>query len=408
MAEGWVVNADELLRLTTRGEKRPASAREVYSAVRGEDPTLPKLAFSRFPAKLVARFLPAKSSAGPFLEFAAVLHGEALPVANVATRPSDHVTDGSRWFPLEEGVLDAARALLSEAHINSDGELTLGQYLAFSRHARAHGIEIDDRWQGTAHSVAGAQSDSADDLPLINARLYPYQIQGYRWLSAMANEGLGGILGDEMGLGKTLQVITLLVAEKPRFPSPSLVVCPATLLENWRRELARFAPHLAVLVHRGAERTGSVTPFAAADVVVTSYDMVVRDQVLLTAVRWDCVVLDEAQAIKNPDAQRTVAAKSIPRRVSIAVTGTPVENRLEDLWSISDFVLPGMLGTRKEFLARFDDTATDAQRLGPLVSPILLRRLVSEVARDLPPRIDIPQPLQLDLGTAETYEQIRL
>jgi SNF2 family DNA or RNA helicase len=408
VTDAWVVNADELLRLGDEGGKRAVSAREVYSAVQGEDPALPAMVFSRFPAKLVARFLPGKTSAGPRLEFAAVLHGDELPVKNVATRRSDHVTDGNRWFPLEDGALDAVRAALSDARIATDGELTLGQYLGFVQHARTHGIDIDDRWQGTAHSVACAESVSPDGLPPVNARLYSYQIQGFRWLSAVANEGLGCILGDEMGLGKTLQVITLFAAEKLSGQLPNLVVCPATLLENWRRELARFGPQLNVLVHQGAGRTGSTTLFSAADVVVTSYDTVIRDQILLSAVRWNCVVLDEAQAIKNPDAQRTAAVKSLPRRVSLAVTGTPVENRLEDLWSITDFVLPGMLGTRREFLAHFEDTATDAQRLGPLVSPILLRRLVSEVADDLPPRIDIPQPLRLDLAAAETYEQIRL
>lgn len=408
MADAWIVIADEILRLSEDGERHAVSGHEVYSAVRDGDSTLPALSFSRFPAKLVARLLPGSTLTGPRLEFSAVLHGDEIPVANVVARCSDHVTDGRRWFPIEDGALETVRIALSDARICAEGELTLGQYLGFVRSASAHGVVVEDRWQGTAHVVAGSESLTLDGLPPVNARLYSYQIQGFRWLSAVAFEGLGCILGDEMGLGKTLQVITLLAAEKVNGHLPNLVVCPATLLENWRREIVRFCPQLAVLVHQGGGRTGSTSLFSAVDVVITSYDTVIRDQVLLAAVRWNCVVLDEAQAIKNPDAQRTMAVKSLPRRVSLAVTGTPVENRLEDLWSIADFALPGMLGMRQEFLAHFDNTATDAQRLGPLVSPILLRRLVSEVASDLPPRIDIPQPLRLDLAAAETYEQIRV
>ncbi|EQD52890.1 SNF2/RAD54 family helicase, partial [mine drainage metagenome] len=307
----------------------------------------------------------------------------------------------------EEGSLEAVRAALSDALIGSEGELTLGQYLGFVRGVKTHGVAMEDGWQASAHTVAGSDPVSVEDLPSVTAQLYAYQIRGVRWLCAVASGGLGCILGDEMGLGKTLQVIVLLASEKNHGHGPNLVVCPSTLLENWRREIAKFCPSLAVLVHQGAGRTGSASILSSVDVVVASYDTVVRDQILLSVVQWNCLVLDEAQAIKNPEARRSAVAKSIPRRVSLAVTGTPVENCLEDLWSIADFALPGMLGSRSEFLAHFEDTVTDAQRLGPLVSPILLRRLVSEVADDLPPRIDIPQPLRLDGTQAEAYERIR-
>lgn len=407
MTDSWDVIGDQLLRLDSDGRRHAVSAREIYERVRQGDPSLPALSFSRFPAKIVLRLCPSAASAGPRLDFIADLRGEGLPIAGILDRTSDHVTDGSRWLPLEDGALDTVRVTLSEARIVSEGDLALGQYLALVRSAKMHGIAIEDGWQGNAHTAADAEPVFAEGLPPVTARLYSYQVQGFRWLSTVATEGLGCILGDEMGLGKTLQVIALLSAERIHGHRPNLVVCPATLLENWRREMARFCPGLGVLVHQGAGRTGSASMFSAFDVVVTSYDTVIRDQVLLAAVRWNCVVLDEAQAIKNPVAQRTIAAKSLPRRVSLAVTGTPVENRLEDLWSIADFAVPGMLGSRSEFLAHFDDTATDAQRLGPLVSPILLRRLVSEVADDLPPRIDIPQPLRLDRANAETYDQIR-
>jgi SNF2 family DNA or RNA helicase len=297
--------------------------------------------------------------------------------------------------------------VLGAAGITAHGPLTLGQYLNLVRIAKEHGIPLDDQWSSDAHAAADAESDAIDGLPAIRGKLYPYQVKGLRWLSSISEQGLGCILGDEMGLGKTLQVIALLAAEKNLVRGPNLIICPATILENWRREITKFCPQLTVWLHQGAVRTGSAKLFSVVDVVLTSYDTALRDELLLAEMNWNVLVLDEAQAIKNPDAQRSVAAKSLPRRVSIAVTGTPVENRLEDLWSIADFALPKMLGSRTDFLTHFEDTTTDAQRLGPIVSPILLRRRVAEVANDLPPRIDIPQPLRLTPVLAETYERIR-
>lgn len=227
------------------------------------------------------------------------------------------------------------------------------------------------------------------------------------FLSAVARESIGCVLADEMGLGKTLQVIALLSIEKAAARGPNLIVCPATLLENWRREIAAFAPHLLTLVHSGFTRTGNPVVFASYDVVVVSYETAVRDEPLLSSAVWNVLALDEAQNIKNPDAQRTAAVKGLPRRVSLAVTGTPVENKLTDLWSIADFALPGLLGSRKDFETAYDDSHEDASRLAPVVAPILLRRRVADVARDLPPRIDIPQVLSMTRQMASLYEDIR-
>jgi SNF2 family DNA or RNA helicase len=241
----------------------------------------------------------------------------------------------------------------------------------------------------------------------LHAKLYPYQKDGVAFLRLVADEGLGCILGDEMGLGKTLQVIALIQAETNVHRAPALVIAPATLLENWRRELALFAPQLSVLVHAGPNRPGQAGKLTSFDVVVTSYETAVRDEPMLSSVSWNVLAVDEAQSIRNPEAQRTLAIKRLPRRVSLAVTGTPVENRLADLWSLSDFALPGLLGGVADFHAAYDDTATDASRLAVVVAPILLRRRVSEVAKDLPPRIDIPQCIMMTRALAETYEEVR-
>jgi SNF2 family DNA or RNA helicase len=259
-----------------------------------------------------------------------------------------------------------------------------------------------------ATDVAAHAGTTSGRIPGLNAQLYPYQIEGVAFLKLIAQQEIGSILADEMGLGKTLQVIALLQSEYNLHGGPSLVVAPATIIENWRREIAQFAPSLKVLIHAGPTRAGIAERLTPFDVVVTSFDTVIRDELLLASIGWNILVLDEAQAIKNPDAQRTKAVKRLPRRVSLAVTGTPVENRLDDLWSLADFALPGLLGSINEFRATFSDDMNDAGRLGPIVSPILLRRKVMDVAKDLPPKIEVPQAIPMSAQQAEAYEALRL
>ena len=223
----------------------------------------------------------------------------------------------------------------------------------------------------------------------------------------MARGGVGAVIADEMGLGKTVQVICLLIEAAEQRRGPALVVSPATLLENWRRELARFAPRLRLLVHSGSRRTGLPDELRRYDVVISSFDTTVGDISLLRNVQWGVVVVDEAQGIKNPDAKRTIQLKTLPRQCTIAVTGTPVENRLRDLWSITDLVVPSLLGSLREFERRHPNTTASAALLEPVVTPLILRRLISDVATDLPERINIPQALQMDEASGCAYEAIR-
>ena len=199
-----------------------------------------------------------------------------------------------------------------------------------------------------------------------------------------------------MGLGKTLQVISAL-RDPGEGPSSggALVLAPGSLLENWVREIAKFCPDFRTLKHHGSTRTGRPPELRGFDVVVSSYDTAIRDLSLLRMVEWNVVVLDEAQNIRNPDALRTRSVKQIGRNVGLAVTGTPIENRLRDLWSIMDFVVPGYLGDLKSFEERYGEDTEAAAKLEPLVTPLMLRRRVSEVADDLPERIDIPEVLEL-------------
>jgi SNF2 family DNA or RNA helicase len=217
----------------------------------------------------------------------------------------------------------------------------------------------------------------------------------------------GLILADEMGLGKTLQIIALLLMDPPKPSAPALIVCPTSLIANWVREFSRFASGLSVLVHRGPTRAGIYRGLTTTNIVITTYDTLVNDISIFTAFEWSWVVCDEAQAIKNPDSNRRNVLCSVMRRWSIAMTGTPVENSLLDLWSLTDFVIPGLLGTRRDFESDFPDDVESAKALSPITDPIILKRRVTDVAGDLPERLDIDIPLELGVELGEHYIAVR-
>jgi SNF2 family DNA or RNA helicase len=323
-----------------------------------------------------------------------------------AALEAGHVCVADRWFALDPGTAAQVQSIL-DAQGASLGPLTLKQLLGL-RSAKLDPTIFDDRIDNVVPEMFGAAVTASEAPRDIAATLYPYQLTGWKWLSFLARYDLGGLLADEMGLGKTLQVISLIADPGDTTIAPVLVIAPGTLLENWRRELERFAPKLSVLVHAGPSRTGSPRALRGVDVVVTSYDTVVRDNGLLATVEWDAVVLDEAQSIRNPETARAAAVFSLRRRRSFAITGTPVENRLLDLWSIMNFVAPGHLGTVREFRASYSDDLDGAARLEPMVSPLMLRRRVMEVAQDLPERIDIDVPLVLPPAEAQAYDALRL
>src|SRR5439155_8878901 len=230
--------------------------------------------------------------------------------------------------------------------------------------------------------------------------LRPYQERGLGWLEMMAELGLGGCLADDMGLGKTVQLTAFLLARRARHPGdprPARVVCPTSVLGNWERELARFAPSLPVARHHGADRARDRTALDTLPpgaVVLTTYALLRRDQALLGEVDWAVTALDEAQNIKNPASRQAQAARALRTAHRFTLTGTPVENRLSELWSVLQFSVPGLLGPLEQFRRRFavpieryhDDGA--AAELRRLVRPFVLRRVKSDPAilPDLPPK----------------------
>ena len=265
---------------------------------------------------------------------------------------------------------------------------------------RADGVRLsrDDAFRAIVRDFdTFADADYAVPASL-SGTLRGYQRDGFRWLEMLERLGFGGILADDMGLGKTLQMIAHMLAMKGR--GTTLVVCPASLVYNWMGELARFAPGLDALAVIGpkSERREAIAAAGDHDVLVTSYDLMRRDAGLYAAdgdgaAPFARIVLDEAQYIKNPGTQVARAAKRLPGRVRFALTGTPIENRAQELWSIFDFLMPGILGSRKAFAKQYGAPAeggsfTAASRLRCLVAPFILRRLKGDVLSDLPDKTE--------------------
>ena len=219
----------------------------------------------------------------------------------------------------------------------------------------------------------------------------------------MLDESDGCILGDEMGLGKTMQVIALMLERKSLGKVPMLVVAPVSLLLNWKRECAKFAPSLNVCVHHGASRAGDYRHLLDYDVVVTAYSTVVSDVYMLNMIEWSMVALDEAQNIKNPYSARTKSCKLLNREKCIAISGTPFENHVSDIWSILDFIMPGVFGSLQLYQDKISDDVFGGQLIEPVLSPLMLRRLVSDVAQDLPEKIIITQPILMSEEEALAY-----
>jgi superfamily II DNA or RNA helicase len=241
----------------------------------------------------------------------------------------------------------------------------------------------------------------------LKAELRPYQKDGYVWLSRLASCGFGTCLADDMGLGKTVQLISLLLERSK--DGPSLVVAPASVCGNWRSEIARFAPTLRTVMawDEKADEMDFVKSSGPGDVVIAGYGLLVSRENQFASIDWNGVVLDEAQAIKNEMSKRAKAVKRLKAKFRVAATGTPVENRLTELWSISDFLNPGLLGSIGDFTKRFtiDGRATPA--LKKLVSPLIMRRVKRDVLDDLPEKTEITIPVILGDEERAGYEACR-
>lgn len=321
--------------------------------------------------------------------------GESLSsvdVARLAASKAELVSVRGRWMRLSATDRQRLARLLAALDTDASAAETL-----------ASDVFDEVEWD-----VAGLTelrpAQSVEPPPEVTAALRHYQRAGLDWLSWIEDNGTGGILADDMGLGKTLQVLTRIAADHP---GPTLVVCPVTLVDTWARQAAQFTPHLRVVAHHGQERA-KVDVAADADIVVTTYGVLTRDAAVRD-VPWHRVVLDEAQAIKNPDTRAAKAARALTTTHRLAVTGTPVENHVLDLWSLMAFTNPGLLPRRAVFKRRFGNAAADSEELRVLrgiTAPFVLRRLKSDpaIAPDLPDRTVVRDDCALTKEQVGAYE----
>ncbi|VAW46417.1 hypothetical protein MNBD_GAMMA02-318, partial [hydrothermal vent metagenome] len=250
----------------------------------------------------------------------------------------------------------------------------------------------------------------------LHAELRPYQQEGYSWLMFLAEHQFHGLLADDMGLGKTLQTLAFIQAQKINDPkvASSLIVAPTSLLGNWAAEAAKFTPRLKVGIMTGPNRQSMYKRFDDYDLIVTSYGIISRDFVDLNQKQIYLLVLDEAQAIKNRKTQLAQIIKKLVAKHRLCLSGTPVENHLGELWSIFDFLMPGFLGSEKQFQQRFQwpiEKASDEHKLAELqtrVAPFILRRTKTKVAKELPDKSEILKFIDLEESQATVYESIRL
>lgn len=256
------------------------------------------------------------------------------------------------------------------------------------------------RWQIMAENFDKLPTAQLPDG--LKASLRDYQKEGVNWLCFLKDQGMGALLADDMGLGKTLQSITILSGK-------SLVICPTSVLYNWAAEIAKFRPNLKAVVYHGGDRELDAT----ADVILTSYALLRLDLEKLKQTSWDTVILDEAQTIKNPESQAAQSAFALPAKFRIALSGTPVENKLEDMWSLFFFLNRGLLGTLNHFREHYaqpikDGQADKQQLLKQRIKPFVLRRLKATVAKELPPRTDRNLYCELNEHERDLYQSILL
>jgi len=275
----------------------------------------------------------------------------------------------------------------------------------------ARDLDAVDAWRDLVRARREAASADIPVPTTLRATLRGYQREGFVWLARLAQLGAAACLADDMGLGKTLQSLSLLVHRASL--GSQLVVCPTSVVGGWLDEAARFAPTLRVQVLGAGDRAALVDAAGPFDLVVTSYGLLQSEAALLASRRWETVVLDEAQAIKNPDTQRAKAARALDAGFRLALTGTPVENRLDELWSLFAFLVPGLLGSRKGFQERFARPIDEGDRaarasLRRLIRPLLLRRLKSEVLDELPEKTETQLRVELSPEEAALYEALRL
>jgi SNF2 family DNA or RNA helicase len=335
------------------------------------------------------------------------------------------------WVELRPEDVENAIKFFKKKH--NRGEMTLGEAMQLGFGAGNEAVEtevglpiVEVEAEGWLEDILNSLSEGVKITPVktpqtFHGKLRPYQKKGVSWLAYLNKFGFGACLADDMGLGKTIELIALLLHERAgkraNKLAPTLLICPMSVVGNWQREVERFAPSLKVMVHHGADRhTGKIFARKAKkhDLVISTYALAHRDEETLSNVSWLHVVLDEAQNIKNPGAKQTQAIKKFRTEHRIALTGTPVENRLSELWSIMDFLNPGYLNSAEHFRTNFSlpieryRRNERAELLRHIIQPFVLRRLKTDptIIKDLPEKMEMKVYYNLTKEQASLYEAV--
>lgn len=319
-----------------------------------------------------------------------------------------------KWAMITEELRKSLQRL-SDVSIESRGSLRLDDSAAMTVAALEDSriqVEADKSWQKALKRVRKAVDINPDPPAALDCDLREYQVDGFRWMCRLAEWGVGGILADEMGLGKTVQTLAMLLQ---RYESgPALVIAPTSLGYNWQAEAERFAPSLNPILFRESDRGELIANATEGDVIICSYGLALREAELLQSIRWGTLVLDEAQNIKNSNSKTAKAIRKLNADWKVALTGTPVENHLGELWSIFQSTAPGVLGGWEQFRKRFaapieknqDNERRDA--LANVISPFVLRRTKRAVLKDLPEKNEANLFVELSTEERKRYDQMRL
>ncbi len=346
------------------------------------------------------------------------LEGKTLPLAHLLAA----LKEGRRYVPLGKGqfasitkafrerlasVADMLHSNRGKLEFNATAAPVIADLLDDTV-----ALKASKRWKESLSRLNRATDLDPEVPTTLTAELRDYQIEGFKWLRRLAEWGVGGILADDMGLGKTVQALAVLLAR--RDVGPILVVAPVSVGFNWVRETERFAPTLTPIVYRDTDRTEFLASLGPGDMLVTSYHLLLQHADDLAAVKWGTLVLDEAQAIKNSQTKTARAVRSVEADWRFALTGTPCENHLGDLWSVFRGVSPGLFGSWERFREVFADPiekGKSAERKGSLarvLRPFVLRRSKSEVLTELPPRTEVQLSAELSAAERGRYEDARL
>lgn len=330
------------------------------------------------------------------------------------------ITKGENFVPLPDGSIGVISEQMAQrlnrlanfAESTKDG-LRFGKaqgLILNSLLENEQNVKLDAAFKRLKEKIKNFSGvEAAQPAPSFHGKLRKYQRDGLGRLEFLETFGLGGILADDMGLGKTIQCLAFLEsrrAVKKRRSIPSLLLAPKSLLANWQSEANKFTPEMRVHVHAGLDRETSQEFFKKQDLIVTTYQTMLRDLDFLKEMPWDCLILDEAQAIKNPEALISKASKLLPSKFRLAMTGTPIENSIQDLFSISDFVNPGFLnGKKRSAHLKLNDDIKDT--LSKAFKPILLRRTKEQVLKDLPEKTEQLISVELESKQLKVYNELK-